>query len=206
MHISEGVLPWQSLAVGAALAAAGTAIGLKRMDYDKLPRVAAFSSAFFVASLIRVPFGVSSVHLILNGLAGVILGWAAFPALLVALFLQAVFFQFGGVIALGANTTIMASPAVLCGLAFRRMISRGAPAVAATGGFLAGGLSIVLSCALWAIFMNTAGKQFGPAIVIELSTHIPVIGIEAFLTMSTVMFLRKVRPEILSLEARKTYG
>ena len=35
-------------------------------------------AAFFVASLIHVPIGFSSAHLILNGLLGVVLGWAAF--------------------------------------------------------------------------------------------------------------------------------
>jgi cobalt/nickel transport system permease protein len=38
-----------------------------------------------VASLIHVPIGPSNAHLILNGLVGLLLGWGAFPAILVAL-------------------------------------------------------------------------------------------------------------------------
>ena len=60
MHISEGVLDGSVLAAGAAVAAAGTGYGLWRMDYERVPRVAAFSSAFFVASLVKVPLGPSS--------------------------------------------------------------------------------------------------------------------------------------------------
>jgi cobalt/nickel transport system permease protein len=41
------------------------------------------SATFFVASLIHVPVGPSSVHLIMSGLAGLVLGWTAFPALFV---------------------------------------------------------------------------------------------------------------------------
>ena len=57
MHISEGVLSPAVLAGGAALAVAGTAIGLKKLDYEAIPRVAILSAAFFVATLIHVPVG-----------------------------------------------------------------------------------------------------------------------------------------------------
>ena len=94
MHISEGVLSAPVLITGAVLSAAGIAIGLRKMSYDKIPEVAVLSSAFFVASLIHVPIGPSSVHLVLNGLLGILLGWMAFPSILVALSLQALLFQF----------------------------------------------------------------------------------------------------------------
>ena len=85
MHIQEGALSGSTegivvLCAGAALAAAGTALGLRKMDYQRVPQVAMLSSAFFVASFIHVPVGPTNVHLVLNGLAGLILGWAAFPA------------------------------------------------------------------------------------------------------------------------------
>ena len=90
MHISEGVLSGPVIISGIVLAAAGTAIGLKKLNYDRIPRAAILSASFFVASLIHVPIGPSSVHLILNGIVGLILGWGAFPVILVALTLQAV--------------------------------------------------------------------------------------------------------------------
>ncbi|MCK5438235.1 MAG: cobalt transporter CbiM, partial [Desulfobulbaceae bacterium] len=114
MHISEGVLSASVLAGGWALTVIGTTIGLKRVGHDKIMSVAILSSAFFVASLVHLPVGPGSVHLLLNGLMGLILGWACFPAILAALFLQAVFFQFGGIVVLGVNTFNMAVPALLC--------------------------------------------------------------------------------------------
>ena len=66
--------------------------------------VAILAAAFFVGSLIHVPIGPSSVHLILNGLLGMLLGWAAFPSIFVALMLQAILFQYGGITVLGVNT------------------------------------------------------------------------------------------------------
>jgi len=114
MHISEGVLSAPVLAAGASFSAGGVCLGLKRMDYDRIPFVAILTSTFFVASLIHIPLGPSSVHLILNGLLGLILGWSAFPAILVALTLQAMLFQFGGLTVLGVNTFTMAFPAIFC--------------------------------------------------------------------------------------------
>ena len=88
MHISEGVLSGPVLVSGMVLAGAGMAIGLKKLDYDRIAQAGILSASFFVASLIHVPIGPSSVHLILNGIVGLLLGWGAVPAIVVALLLQ----------------------------------------------------------------------------------------------------------------------
>ena len=124
MHISEGVLSAPVLVTGAVLAAAGVAVGLKKIDYEKIPQVAVLSSAFFVASLIHVPIGPSSIHLIINGINGLLLGWLCFPSILVALSLQAILFQFGGITVLGINTVNMALPGVICYYLFNRLVSQ----------------------------------------------------------------------------------
>ena len=114
MHISEGVLSPPVLLTGAALTAVGVAVGLKKMDSEKVELVGVLSSAFFVASLIHVPVGPSAVLLVLNGLLGLLLGWTAFPAILVGLALQALLFQFNGLTTFGINTFNMAMPVVCC--------------------------------------------------------------------------------------------
>ena len=70
MHISEGVLSGPVLIAGAAVALAGTTVGLKKLELDRVAQAGMLSAAFFVASLIHVPIGPSSVHLILNGIVG----------------------------------------------------------------------------------------------------------------------------------------
>jgi cobalt/nickel transport system permease protein len=59
--------------------------------------------AFFVASLIHVPFGPTSVHLLIPGLVGAMLGPSAFLSIGLGLLLQSLLFQFGGITALGAK-------------------------------------------------------------------------------------------------------
>ncbi len=196
MHISEGVLSGPVLLSGAALAAAGTAIGLRRLDYEKVARVGLLSAAFFVASLIHVPIGPSNAHLILNGLVGLLLGWPAFPAILVALALQGAFFQFGGITTLGVNTVIMALPAVLCHLVFARWL-QASPRKAYAAAFAAGFLSVLLAGVIVGLALIFTEENFFEVSALIIGMHFPVMIIEGLVTASCVGFLRRVKPDML---------
>jgi len=196
MHISEGVLSPAVLVTGAGLAAVGTAIGLKKLDYEAIPRVAILSAAFFVATLIHVPIGPVAEHLVLNGLMGLLLGWLAVPAILIALFLQALLFQFGGLTVLGVNTVTMATPAVICFYAYRPLLRRGGkPAKVAA--FACGFTAILMSGLLVATALLSTGQGFLKVAELVLVAHIPVMFVEGFITLFIFMFLEKVRPEML---------
>ncbi len=197
MHIAEGVLSAPVLISSAAITVSGCIPGLRKLDYNNMPRVAVFSSAFFVASLIHVPLGPTSVHLLLNGLTGVILGWASFPALLVALFLQAVLFQFGGITTLGVNTLNMALPAVIVFYLFSPLLKKKSKVLVFIGGFSAGFVAIFLSSLLVALSLFFTGKVFLNAARFIFLTHIPVMFIEGVITGFIVVFLRKVKPALL---------
>jgi cobalt/nickel transport system permease protein len=196
MHISEGVLSGPVLISGAALAAAGTAIGLKKLDYDRIAQAGILSAAFFVASLIHVPIGPSNAHLILNGLVGLLLGWAAFPVILVALVLQAMLFQFGGITALGVNTVVMASPAILCYFGFSPFLHKKSP-LALSAAFACGFLSVFLSAVILGLALVFTEKNFFEVSAIIIVAHIPVMIIEGMVTALCVAFLRKVQPTML---------
>ena len=198
MHISEGILSAQVLGTGMAIAAAGTAIGLKTLKEDKIPQAAILSAAFFVASLIHVPIGPSSTHLILNGILGLMLGWAAFPCILIALLLQGVLFQFGGITTLGVNTVNVAVPAVLCYYVFARFIHRqGSTAFIAA--FACGFLSVFLTAILVGVSLMFTQESFLEVSLAVVAAHIPVMIIEGFVTGFCISFLKKVQPELLPL-------
>ncbi len=206
MHIYEGILAGtlhgkEVLAAGMALSALGTAIGLRGMDSRQVPKVAVLSSAFFAASLVHVPLGLTSAHLMLCGLMGLVLGWAAFPAILVALLLQAVFFSFGGLTTLGLNTAIMALPAVACHYVFRSPVRAGHETLVFAAGFAAGATSIVLGGLLSTGALWAAGQQFERLAQAVLLAHVPMACVEGLVTGSVVVLLRKVRPEVLDAPA-----
>ena len=145
-----------------------------------------------------MPIGPSSVHLILNGLAGLVLGWAAFPALFVGLLLQAVFFGFGGLTVLGVNAINIAGPAVLAGLIFGRLVARGTPMQGAIWGGLGGGFAIAVTTLAVAFSLALSGDEFIPAAKLVFVAHIPVIIIEALLSGAAIFLARRVKPELFA--------
>ncbi|HOO55331.1 MAG TPA: cobalt transporter CbiM [bacterium] len=199
MHISEGVLSAPVLACGALVAAGGIAVGLKRTREEDIPRVALLSSAFFVASFVHVPIGPSSVHLILNGINGLILGWAAFPSIFVALLLQAVMFQYGGITVIGVNTMMMALPAVLCRYVFYRLVTGKNERKAYIGAFLCGASSVAFSGILVAGFLFFTDESFFNTAALVLAAHLPVMIIEGVITAVCIGFIRKVKPSLLGV-------
>ena len=202
MHIVDGALSTPVLVAGGVVAAAGVAMGLRKLDAERLPQVGMLSATFFVASLIHVPVGPSSVHLILNGLIGVVLGWAAFPALLVALLLQAVFFGFGGITVLGVNTAAIALPAVLCFYVFGPFVRNGGPTRAFLAGVAAGAAAIAFTCVFIGLALALSGEEFLPAAKLVFLAHLPVMAVEGLLTGAAVALVRKVKPELLALPMR----
>ena len=200
MHISEGVLSAPVLLGGAALTLGGLVKGLRDIRPDDIPRAALLAAAFFTASLIHIPIlgaGFVSAHLVLNGLLGLLLGWAAFPVIFLGLLLQGVLFQFGGLTTLGINTFNMAGPAALLGWATRGALAGGGWRTASACGLVCGGGAIILSGLLVALSLKLTGEEFLIAAGAVLAGHLPVAVLEAVVTMFCVQFLRQVRPELL---------
>ena len=195
-HLVDGVLSMPVVVAGAVVAVGAVGYGLRQIDGDRAPYVGLMSAAFFVASLVHVPVGPSNVHLLLNGLLGVLLGWAAVPAIFVGLLLQAVFFGFGGITVLGVNTLIMGLPAVACWYLFAKPLQTRSPLF---WGAAAGSASVVLTCGAVALALGLSGREYLPAARLVLFAHLPVVVVEAALTGIIATFLRQVKPEMLAL-------
>jgi cobalt/nickel transport system permease protein len=200
MHISDGVLSSEVLLISSAISAGCVAVGVARLDDEKIPRVALLAAVFFISSLIRIPVGHSSAHLVLIGIMGMTLGWCVFPALAVALLLQAALFGHGGVVALGANIAVIGAPALAC----RGLLLAGARfnthsgAIAFTGA-VCGGVGVVLGCAMFSLFMIASGVEFAGLAAIVSAAHIPLIIIEAIITSVIAASLYRLKPDALAL-------
>ena len=187
MHLSEGVLHSSTLLIGAVGAVLGLAIGLKKMTGDKLALTALFSAAFFVASTIHIPVGIGSVHLILNGIAGLFL---------IALTLQALMFSFGGLAVLGVNLCIMALPAVVVRLSVfpwlkanvcrQRLIVSGI----LSGVIGVGGAALLASCVL----AFDGSNQYHDLISLLLVSHLPVFVVDSLISVGVLLTLAKMLP------------
>jgi cobalt/nickel transport system permease protein len=205
MHIPDGILPAAVCVGGYATTALATGLSLRQFKPDSVPKASIFTAAFFVASWIHIPIPPTSVHLVLNGLLGVVLGPMAFPAILIGLFFQAVMFQHGGLTTLGVNATMMGLPAILAYYLFklRSFGSRESRVWTGVLGFLGGGGAIGLSAVMSLVLLiNTIPAHLDPEIerasIYTLTlAHVPLIAIEGLLTALVVVFLQRVRPELL---------
>ncbi len=200
MHISEGILSTPVLLTGWAIAAAGVGVGIKKMKYEKIPEVAVLTSGFFIASLIHVPVGPSSIHLVLNGLLGILLGLSSFPAIFVGLLLQALLFQYGGITVLGVNTLNIALPALICAMFFKLIVRRKNKTLIIISGFLCGVFSVLCSSLLVAFSLVSSGEVFLNAAKLLVVSHIPVMILEGIITVVVLKFLLKVKPEMIFTE------
>jgi cobalt/nickel transport system permease protein len=200
MHIAEGVLSAPVLITGAAVAAAGVAAGLRHLSEERLMLAGLLGAAFFVASLVHVPVGLGSAHLIMNGILGVFLGWAAFPVLFVALLLQAVIFQFGGLTILGVNTATMGLGAVLAGMLYRRMVKKDSDnRRVALAGFLCGFCAVLFAGVFTALALAGTNQGFEAAALAIFVANIPIMVVEGFVTSALVLYTKRVKPEIFRL-------
>ena len=198
-HIPDGILSAPVLVGGAVLAVAGIGWGLRHLDDRAIPRAAILSAAFFAGSLVAIPAGPSSVHLLLGGLMGIMLGPATFAAVTVALLLQALLFGFGGLTTLGVNVFNIAAPAVLLGFVLGPVIRTTASAplrmvlAAATGA-----LSVLATGGLVAVSLALSSPDYVPVASVLLATYLPLAVAEAFITAVVVAFLARVLPGALS--------
>ncbi|MBF0288221.1 MAG: cobalt transporter CbiM [SAR324 cluster bacterium] len=201
MHIAEGIVSAPVLVTGIGVATAGTAIGLRRLDYNHIAEAGILSACFFVAGLIQIPIGPASAHLVLNGLLGILLGWAAFPALVVGLLLQALFFQFGGLTTLGINTMNLAVPAVICRYlyVYIPVSTRKWKAVSA---FLCGFSGVGLASLGLSGSLAFSEENFAEVAALVFLSHIPIMFLEGIITAFGISFLTKVEPGLLP--AKKT--
>lgn len=212
MHIPDGILPTAVALGGYAVTGGLTWFSLRQINKQEdpqagIPQAALLTAAFFVATWIHIPLPPMSVHLVLNGLLGVVLGYYAFPAILIGLFLQAIMFQHGGLTTLGVNAAMMGLPALLAYFLFRLRLPLGLESSrwgTAVFAFLGGALGLGLA-ALIAFTLIIATIPGGldaaterTSITLLTLAHLPLMLLEGLFTAFIVTFLLRVRPEMLA--------
>ncbi len=210
MHIPDGVIP-ATVAVGSyVVAGAITAYAVNNVNkagnaQEQVPKAALLTAAFFVTSLIHIPIPPTSVHLLLSGLMGALLGYFAMPAILVGLILQAIMFGHGGLTTIGVNALILGVPALMSHHLFELLKNRLPEKNGLTiAGFVAGGSGIGFSVLLFfAILIGTIPADMldvdleRQAITALTIAHLPLILVEGVATAMLVNYLKRVKPELL---------
>jgi cobalt/nickel transport system permease protein len=197
VHISTGVLDPAWAVGGFAVLAVLLLPAVWKLREEEIPRIGVFTAAFFVASSLRIPVGLGSVHLILNGLVGVTLGRRAMLSVAVGLVLQSLLLHHGGLDALGVNAAVVGIPALLAGLLYPALKRLRLPAF--VRGLLLGGGAVGGSALLNFLVLLFCGKDDWERLAkVVLLAHIPVVIVEGVLLGVLVDYLEKVKPEMLA--------
>jgi len=210
MHIPDGYLPVEVVIGGYLVTGIATWYSLKKINERKdpraeIPKASILTAAFIVVSLIHIPIPPTSVHLMLSGLMGILLGFYAFPAILIGVLFQTVLFHHGGITTIGVNTMNFGIPALITYLLFHPLlkkveINRRSISII---GFSAGMFGAALSVIMFALILT----NFIPAeldlisekeALITLSlAHIPVVIVEGLVSAIILAYLLKAKPKIL---------
>jgi cobalt/nickel transport system permease protein len=216
MHIPDGFISGPVLVVCwiiSLIVIAHAFIRVKRdMDERKVPLMGVVAAAIFAGQMLNFPVaGGTSGHLLGAALAMILLGpWAAVLVMTIVVSAQALIFQDGGVVALGANLFNMAVIGVFVSYTVYRAVqrfSRGARWGLFVGGFLAAWTSIFIAALAAALELAFSGTSPANIAVPAMALVHSVIGLgEGLITVGALAFVSAVRPDLVRTTEQKQIG
>ncbi len=209
LHIPDGFLSLLISAVAWVLAVMFIIFAIRNSQEsfdEKLVPLAGIMAAFiFAGQMINFPVaGGTSGHFIGAALAAVVLGpWLGILVMTAVIALQALLFQDGGLVAMGANILAMGVvPALISYGLYRAVANRNRSTQLLT---VAGGawLSVMGGALLVSLLLGFSGtSSFRVAVPAMLGIH-ALIGIgEALITVAALSFIMNARPRLLQTSAK----
>ncbi len=196
MHIPDGFLSPPVWGAFDVLAVPAVAIVARRaresMDDRNLPLLGVMGAFVFAAQMINFPVGLgTSGHLVGGTLLAIVLGPAAATMVMTAIIaIQALVFQDGGILALGANIFNMAVAGVLAGYLPYRIWSKSWRSGAV---FLGGFLSVLASACLALSELIVSGVAMPRKILlVSLALFVVSAAIEGAITLAAIRAIERM--------------
>ena len=196
MHISEGVLSTPVIVGSAAILIPLIVNSVRKLQYEDISKVALLSAAFFVISTIHLPIGVTSVHFMMLGVIGIMLGWHSFTALLIALLLQALLIGFGGISSLAVNA-LNTGVGAMVGFYIYTIFRNKLPFVITS--FLVGFVPILVASVGIAVALMFSNGEFITVAKTAFLAHLPLAFVEGVIMVFLFRTLQKYQVKGLEL-------
>jgi cobalt/nickel transport system permease protein len=207
LHIPDGFLSAPVAIAWWILTIASVAVAVRRtsgtLNERQVPLMGVMAAFIFAAQMLNFPvLGGTSGHLLGGALAALLLGpWAGVLVMTAVIGLQALLFQDGGLLAMGANIFNMGVATALVGYGL------GMPLLRAFGdrrwglaivGFIVAWASVMVAAILTSIQLALSGVPAGIVFPAMLFVH-TFIGIgEGLITLAALSFVISTRPDIVS--------
>lgn len=217
MHIPDGFLSVLVSIVLWLLSIIVISVALKKVGQDlgerQVPVMGVLAAAIFAGQMLNFTvIGGTSGHLMGAALATILLGpWAAILVMTTVVGVQALIFQDGGLLALGANLFNMGIIGVAVSYFVYRSIyrlSQGKRWGILTGGFSAGWASIFIAALAAALQLALSGTSPANIAVPAMAGIHALIGLgEALITIGALLVLLATRPDLVTAgEAQQKGG
>jgi cobalt/nickel transport system permease protein len=213
LHIPDGFLNLWVSTISWIITIILLGIALRRsrteMNERQIPFMGIMAAFIFAAQMINFPIaGGTSGHMLGGALAAIVLGpWTGMLVMTSVIILQALLFQDGGLLVMGANILNMGLVTVLIGFGLYRAVSRRNQSTRMIVAGAAAWLSVIAGALLTAIQLWLSGTS--PASLVfpaMLGIH-TMIGIgEALITVGVLAFLHQVRPDLVSVTKTESHG
>ncbi|HMO36258.1 MAG TPA: CbiM family transporter [Gemmatales bacterium] len=205
VHIADGVLAPITLGLGFAITSVLLLVGCWQLGEKEVAKTGVMTAILFVASLIHPPIPGAKVHLLLNGMAGMLLGMHVGLAVVVALTLQALLLSHGGLLALGVNCTTMGVPALLVACLFgviRWIIPLNHKLTRWVVGCFLGAVGVLGTVVMYYLVLRfgaITGEDLRTLATIAFIWHGPVLIVETIFSALLLDFLYRIKPELLGI-------
>lgn len=203
MHLPDGFLDFKTWLFFDIVSIFLVWRSLKKVNQElserQIPLLGVLAACIFAAEMVNFPvIGGTSGHLLGGVLAALLVGpWPGFLIMSVVLLVQALVFQDGGILVLGANIFNMAFLGSFAGYyLFKWLASLLNQEKAAI--FLASLISVVLAAIFCTVELAFSGVvSFFPVIFVMVGIHL-LIGIgEGLITLGIYLAVKKIRPDLI---------
>jgi ABC-type Co2+ transport system, permease component len=209
LHIPDGFLNLPISLLFWLISIALVALALRRsrnLNEHQLPLMGIMAAFIFAAQMINFPVvGGTSGHLLGGSLAAITLGpWAGMLVMSCVIGVQALLFQDGGLLAMGANIFNMGLLTAVIGYGLYRIVAQRSQRLRLLGAGLAAWLSVVAGALLTALQLWLSGTSSLQIVMPAMLGIHALIGIgEALITVAALAFILRTRPDLLNENAQQ---
>jgi cobalt/nickel transport system permease protein len=211
LHIPDGFLSLTVALIFWVIALGLIALAVRRTQSElgerQIPLMGLMAAFIFAAQMINFPVaGGTSGHLLGGALAAITLGpWAAMIVMASVIGVQALLFQDGGLIVMGANIFNMGLMTALIGYGLYRVAAGARRSIRLSVAGFAAWLSVMAGALATALQLWLSGTALLRVVVPAMLGVHALIGIgEALITVSALAFISRVRPDLI--EAQRSSG
>jgi len=208
MHIPDGFLSLGTALAAWLLAIVALAYAVARTNRElgekQVPLMGVMAAFVFAAQMLNFPVaGGTSGHLIGGALVAILLGpWAGVLVMTAVVAVQALLFQDGGLLALGANILNMGVIASLVGyylyIAIQKLWSK-RPRLNLASAFAAAWCSVFVTSVACAVQLGVSGTSPIQVALPAMATVHALIGLgEGAITVAALAFITATRPDLVA--------